>query len=234
MSEITTMQTGQEFAITANIAAIIVSALVAVYLLRLWYRQENRIYTDLPLMFGITFASMAMNALIQTLTLTEIVPATMDVFRIRALVISGSAFPLLGALLNIWLPRIQKYHVHIMASLIAYWVLISIIGPSESFVMTLLIPLLLVFTVGMMITFAITWRTGRLKEVRSDLMILTLLIGFLSQIMRVPMTAIGLDFIPISIAAMSAVIGGLALANPWYHQKQAQTTPELVEVGVYE
>ena len=221
------MQTGQELAITANIAAIIVSALVAVYLLWLWYRQENRIYTDLPLMFGITFASMAMNALIQTLTLTEIVPATMDVFRIRALVISGSAFPLLGALLNIWLPRFQKYHVHIMVSLIAYWVFISIIGPSESFVMTLLIPL-------MMITFAITWRTGRLKEVRSDLMILTLLIGFVSQIIRVPMTTIGLDFIPISITAMSAVIGGLALANPWYHQQQAQTTPELVEVGVYE
>ena len=228
------MQTGQELAIIANIAAIIVSTLVAVFLLRLWYRQENRIYTDLPLMFGITFASMAMNALIQSLTLTEIIPATMDVFRVRALVISGSAFPLLGALLNIWLPRFQRYHLHIMAALIAYWVVISLFGPTESFVMTLLIPLLLVFTFGMMITFAITWKTGRLKEVRSDLMILTLLIGFVSQIIRVPMTSIGLEFIPISIAAFSAVIGGLALANPWYHQKQAHSTPKLVEVGVYE
>ncbi len=228
------MQTGQELAITANIAAFIVSAAVAAFLLRLWYRQENKIYTDLPLMFGITFASMALNALIQAITISEIIGATMDIFRIRALVISGSAFPLLGALLNIWLPKYQKHHVQIMLSLIGYWILVSVLGPTEALVMSLLIPLLLVFTIGMMVTFSITWKTGRLEEVRSDLMVLTLLIGFVSQVIRVPMTSMGLDFIPISIAALSAVIGGFALANPWYHQKQARAKIEShsVVVGV--
>jgi uncharacterized membrane protein len=121
-----------------------------------------------------------------------------------------------------------------MIGLIAYWVIVSLFGPTEEVVMSLLIPLLLIFTVGMMITFGITWKTGRLKEVRSDLMILTMLIGFVSQIIRVPMTSAGLEFIPISIAAISAVIGGLALANPWYHQDQSRPMDEVIEVGVYE
>ena len=215
------MQTGIELALGANLLGSIISGLVAIYLLNLWNRQEQRLYTDLPLIFSITFISMAFNAMMQYLTIGGLLPDTMDVFRLRAVVISGSALPLLAALLNIWLPRIEKYHTRLMILSMAYWLLVSIIGTSQALIMSFLIPLLLIFSLGMLITFGITWKTGRLKEVRSDLMMLSLAIGFISQALKLPLQSLGLDWFVVSIAAMTAVIAAVALANPWYHRSLA-------------
>jgi len=87
--------------------------------------------------------------------------------------------------------------------------------------MSLLIPLLLIFSLGMLTTFGITWKTGRLKEVRSNLMMLSLAIGFISQALKLPLQSLGLDWFIVSIAAMTAVIAAVALANPWYHRSLA-------------
>jgi hypothetical protein len=78
----------------------------------------------------------------------------------------------------------------------------------------------------MVVTFAITWKTGRLKEVRSDLMIVSLLIGFISQVIKVPFQTAGLDWIPVSIAAMSGVIAAVALSNPWFYRRNGKIIVE--------
>jgi hypothetical protein len=135
--------------------------------------------------------------------------------------ISGSALPLLAALLAIWLPRFQHRHAQIMLLSIAYWFTISLIGPTEVFIMALLIPLLLAFSFGMIVTFAITWKTGRLQEVRSDLMVVSIGLGFVSQAIKIPMQAAGFDWVILSIAALTAVLAGIALYNPWFRRQQA-------------
>ena len=212
------MQTGIELALVANLASSLISGLVAIYLLNLWNRQEQKLYTDLPLIFSITFISMALNAMMQYLTIGGLLPDTMEVFRLRSVIISGSALPLLVALLNIWLPRIERYHTRIMIASITYWLLVSILGNSQSLIMSLLIPLLLIFSLGMLVTFGITWKTGRLKEVRSDLMVLSLAIGFISQALKIPLQAAGFDWFVVSVAALTAVIAAIALSNPWYRR----------------
>ena len=156
----------------------------------------------------------------QYLILGGILPDTMEVFRIRAIVISGSALPLLVAVLNIWLPRIEKYHTRITILSIIYWVIVALLGPSQTMIMSLLIPLLLAFSLGMLLTFGITWKTGRLQEVRSDLMIVSLAIGFISQLLKIPLQTMGLDWLVVSVAAMTDVIAGIALTNPWYYRSQ--------------
>jgi len=216
-----------ELALGANLVSSLVSALVAIFLLHLWYRQENRIYTDLPLVFSITFISMALNAMLQYLTIGGLVPDSMETFRLRAMFISGSALPLLAALLNIWLPRIERYHLRIMILSIVYWTGVSLFGPTDVLIMSLLIPLLLIFSLGMLVTFAITWKTGRLKEVRSELMVVSLAIGFVSQALKLPLQAAGFDWLVVSIAAMTAVIAAVALANPWYRRNLSHTSVAL-------
>jgi hypothetical protein len=216
------MQTGLELAIMANIASAIVSLGVVVFLLRHWLRLQVRLYTDLPLLFAIMFSSLAFNTTLQALTLSGMIENTLAVFRLRALIIMGSALPLLAALLVIWLAKYQKYHKRIMIVAIALWFSIALISPTETLILLLLIPPLLVFDLGMVVTFAVTWKTGRLKEVRSDLMIVSLLIGFVSQVIKVQFQAADLDWIPISIAAMSGVLAAIALSNPWFYRKNGR------------
>lgn len=220
------MQTGLELAIMANIASAIVSTGVVVFLVRHWLQQQARLYTDLPLLFAIMFFSMAFNTTLQALTLSGLIENTMAVFRLRSLIIMGSALPLLAALLVIWLARYQKYHKRIMVAAIGLWFIISLYSPTETMVLSLLIPPLLVFDLGMVVTFAITWKTGRLKEVRSDLMIVSLLIGFVSQVIKVPFQSAGFDWIPVSIAAMSGVMAALALTNPWFYRSNGKIITE--------
>jgi hypothetical protein len=113
-----------------------------------------------------------------------------------------------------------------MLTSIILWIVICIFSPNETLILTLLIPSLLVFDLGMVVTFAITWKTGRLKEVRSDLMIVSLLIGFVSQIIKMPFQEAGMDWIPVTIAAMSGVLAAIALTNPWFYRKNGETSVE--------
>jgi hypothetical protein len=91
-------------------------------------------------------------------------------------------------------------------------------GGSEQLVMVMTIPVILVLGIMMMATFVVTWRTGRLKEVRSDLMIISVPFGMLSQILRVPFISTPFFYIPDVLLTISMVGTALALANPWYHR----------------
>ncbi len=200
-----------------SILAMAISAIVAVYLFILWYRQENRLLTDLPLLFSITFFAMTFNMLLQILPTMNIMPMTMELFRLRTLVICGSAFPLIAALLHIWLPRYEQYHRKFMIVLAAYWVAVALFGPTQAAIMTLLIPVLLIPILGMTATFAITWKTDRLKEVRSDLMAVALILVLISQLTKIPLLSTSLAFIPDLLTSFGSIIAAVGLANPWFH-----------------
>lgn len=200
----------------SSIVAAVISFLLSGYLFKVWYDQSGRLYTDLPLMFGFTFFGQSLNTLIQGLSLSGFIPSNMTVFRVRALVICATAFPLLGALLNIWLSKFKQHHVKIMGILIVYWTLVSIFAPSENIIMLLLIPFLIVLMIGLAATFFITWRTQRLKEVRSDLLLLSILLVLISQLFRIPLLDLGLGFISDTLNVGATLVATIALTNPWF------------------
>jgi len=227
------MQAGAELVLVSSIATILFSAVISVYLGRQWYRQEVRLITDLPLVFAISFVSQTLNMIILTLPNLGVLAPSMELFRLRSVIISGATVPVLGALLQIWAPSIQKYHNRLVYILLIYWVSIALFGVTEQFVMIMTIPVIIGLGIMMMCTFVVTWRTGRLKEVRSDLMIISVLFGMASQIMRVPLISTAFFYIPDVLLTISMVVGALALTNPWYHRERKikeEEAPQLAAV----
>jgi hypothetical protein len=212
------MQVGTDLVLVSSLATIVISAVISIYLGRQWYRQQARLITDLPLVFAISFVSQTLNMTILTLPNLGLLAPSMELFQLRSVIISGATVPILGALLQIWAPSIQKYHNRLVYLLLIYWVSIVLFGGSEQLVMVMTIPVILVLGIMMMATFVVTWRTGRLKEVRSDLMIISVPFGMLSQILRVPFISTPFFYIPDVLLTISMVGTALALANPWYHR----------------
>jgi len=162
----------------------------------------------------------AFNIAIVTLQHIGILPATMIFFRIRTIGIGGSIIPIFGAILQIWAPSIQRYHNRLVYLLSLYWLGIDFFVPIETLIMSLLIPVLVILGLMMMFTFIITWRTGRLKEVRSELMVLSVLFGMASQVLRVPLLTTSLFYLPDVLLAISMVLTAIAFGNPWYNREK--------------
>ena len=227
------MQIGTDLVLLSSMATVVIAISLSGYLGRKWFSQKVRLLTDLPLVFAIAFLGQAFNIAIVTLQHIGILPATMIFFRIRTIGIGGSIIPIFGAILQIWAPSIQRYHNRLVYLLTLYWLGIDSLMPSETLIMSLLIPVLVVLGIMMMFTFIITWRTGRLKEVRSDLMVVSVLFGMASQILRVPLLATSLFYIPDVLLTISMVLTALAFANPWYHREtKSQSEVPVHLIGV--
>ena len=214
------MQTGTELVLISNFITILISASVGTYLLKLWLHQSTRLLTDLPLVFAITTTSQAIQTFVLALPYTGLIEPSMVLFRLRSIIIGGSIIPLVGAVLQIWLPRIQKYHNRILAAVTIYWVSIAIFGTTESIIMTLTIPIIVIVALMMMVTFTITWKTGRLKEVRSEAMIAAIPFALVSQISRVPLLTTPFFYISDIFLALSLLITVFAFPNPWRRKEQ--------------
>ncbi|MHA1863830.1 MAG: hypothetical protein ACTSWA_08680 [Candidatus Thorarchaeota archaeon] len=190
------MQLGTEIVIFSSVSIVIISAIVGTYFLRIWFKQSARLITDLPLVFAIMTISQAFQNVIVALQNLGIIDDSLMFFKLRSLIIAGSIIPLFGAVLQIWLPRIQRYHTRILIGLSAYWGVAAIFGASSAFIMTLTIPLILISGIMMMVTFIITWKTGRLKEIRSSVIVLSIPFAMASQVLRVPLLGTPLFYLP--------------------------------------
>lgn len=210
------MQVITDLTLYSGIAASCLAATLAVYLIVLWLRQENRILTDLPLMFGIVFIAHASNQFIVLLSESGLLEMTLEVFKIRALIVGGIALPLVGVLLHIWLPRIRRHHMKILGLVTLYWVIVVLFGFSQNLIMILHLPVIIAFMGGMVLTFAITWKTGRLKEVRSDLMVFSAILSLVGQMGLVTLLAMGLAVAWSILMVVATLCATLALVNPWY------------------
>lgn len=219
------MQIGTDLVLLSSMATVVIALFLTTYLGRKWLSQEVRLITDLPLVFAIAFVGQAFNIMIVTLQHTGLLPPTMLFFRIRTVGIGGSIIPIFGAILQIWAPSIQRYHNRMVYALALYWLVIDFFVATETLIMTLLIPVLIILGTMMMFTFIITWRTGRLKEVRSELMIISVLFGMSSQILRVPLLSTTLFYLPDVLLTISMVLTAIAFANPWY-QREIKTPLE--------
>ena len=228
------MQTGTELVILSSLATIALSGTVGVYLLRLWRGQATRLMTDLPLVFAITTMAQAVQIFIGQAPNYGLIQASMELFRVRATIICFSIVPVLGALLQIWAPRIQKYHNRIVLLASTILVGIALFAPTEEIIMILIIPWILVLGVVMLLTFMITWKTGRLKEVRSDLMIVSVLFGMASQALRVPLLGSAFFYVPDVLFMFSMLFIAIAFGNPWYRRengrKVSTASPTEIEV----
>jgi MFS family permease len=189
--------------------------------------------TDLPLVFAIAFITQAFNILILTLPNVGLLQPSMILFRMRTILIGGSVVPILGALLQIWVPSTERYHNRLVLVFTLYWVSVALLGPTEEIVMVMCIPLMLILGVMMMLTFIVTWRTGRLKEVRSDLMIISVLLGMASQVLRVPLMSTGLFYVPDVLLMLSMLVTAVAFANPWYKRNHKVRYRESSEYPLY-
>ena len=219
------MQIGTDLVLLSSMATVVIAVSLSGYLGRKWLSQENRLITDLPLVFAIAFVGQAFNIAILTLQHIGLLPATMLFFRIRTIGIGASIIPIFGAILQIWAPSIQRYHNRMVFLLALYWLGIDFLVASETLIMSLLIPVLVINGLIMMATFIITWRTGRLKEVRSELMVLSVLFGLASQVLRVPLLATSLFYVPDVLLMISMILTAVAFGNPWYNRGK-KTKPE--------
>jgi hypothetical protein len=210
------MQVFTDLSLFTGIAASVLAAALAAYLIVLWFRQKNRLLTDLPLMFGIVFIAHAMNQSIVLLSESGILEMTLEVFKIRALIVGGIALPLVGVLLHIWMPRIRRHHMRILGLVTLYWIIVVFFGFTQNMIMLLHLPVIIIFMGGMVLTFAITWKTGRLKEVRSDLMVFSAVLSLVGQMTLVTLLSMGLAAVWSILTLVATLCATLALVNPWY------------------
>jgi hypothetical protein len=218
------MQLTIDLASFANLSTSVFSIIIAVFLITVWSRQKNHLYTDLPLLFGVMFLAQAVNSIVRTLPTLGIVESSLLLFRLRTLVILAEVFPLTLVALHIWLPRIRNRYSRVLAVLALYWVAVTALAPSESLIMLLCIPILLVLDFTMIATFSITWKTGRLKEVRSGLMVSGFVLGFVSQLFT---SMVLLDNV---LLALATGIMTVAVINPWFRRGHPPTA-KLVETS---
>jgi hypothetical protein len=85
-------------------------------------------------------------------------------------------------------------------------------------IMLLHLPVILTFMGGMVLTFAITWKTGRLKEVRSDLMVFSAVLSLIGQMSLVVLLSMGLAAVWSILTVVATLLATLALVNPWYNR----------------
>ena len=224
------MQVGTEFVVLSGILTIILSVTMSVFLGWKWYKQKVRLMTDLPLVFAISGICQTLNMLLLTLPNIGVLEPSMELFRLRSMVIGGAIVPILGAILQIWTPSYQKYHKRFVILLTLYWFSIALLGASEAIIMILTIPVLLAISIVMMVTFMITWKTGRLKEVRSELIIVSVFFMMASQILRVPFMTTSLFYIPDLLLAASMICIALGIANPWYFRSKNNRPDESQQI----
>jgi hypothetical protein len=212
-----------DLAFYSDLTVVFAAFAVSLYLYNLWYKQNNRLWTDLPLMFSIVFMAHAVKQIIITMTTIGLLESTLDIFRLRGLAVGGIALPMVGVLLHIWLPKIRKHHLRIMALVTIYWVAVALLGPSETIIQLHHLPVIVIFMGGMVLTFTITWKTGRLKEVRSDLMVVSTLLSLVGQVAMIPLMDAGLSLVSGLIAVIATVTAAVALSNPWYRRSIIST-----------
>ncbi|MHA1859439.1 MAG: hypothetical protein ACTSUU_08350 [Candidatus Thorarchaeota archaeon] len=208
------MQIPIDVTVTISIVASLLSMLLSIELILIWRSYENRLLTDLPLLFGLSFIFQGVNMLMQTLVLAGVFPDTLDFLRVRACVIYFVMTPPLPGLLQIWAHKYKRYHSRVLLAYTVYWFVVVVLAPSAVVLMGLLYPIMMIPGIGFIITFAITWRTRRLKEIRSDLALLGLIVIIVSQSLKIPLRHLGLSFVSDILNAIGIFVGGLAFILP--------------------
>ncbi len=218
-----------------SVSAALFSIAVSVYLLFLWSSYPNRLMTDLPLLFGLSFAFQGLNSLVQALIADGSIPDTLEVLRLRAIVVLLTVLPMFVATLVIWAHRYRRYHRRAVVAFVSYWLLVDALAPTQAILLGLLIPLMMVVLVVLLTTFIVTWRTGRLKEVRSDLMALALVLIVLSQAVRVPLLNSGLSYVPVLINAVATILAISSFVIPRLGKGSAspEENAAVVTAGAY-
>ena len=200
-----------------TVLTIAFGTILAAYLFRVYFKQEVRLSSDLPLIFGMTFAGLGGIMVLQLLFRTGILEETLDLFRLRAISIGLMALPMLWALLNIWANAYKHRHVHVMVGIIGYWLVCSFLGTSTMIIMALLLPVMLILGMGLVLTFIVTWKTGRLQEIRSGIAAIGLSLMLLSQVLR---AVVELTMFVDLIIAVSLLVITIALVNPWKQKEE--------------
>lgn len=219
-----------EVVFVSSAMSTIVSMIVSTYLIHKWYNQKTRLPFDLPLMFGIVFVASAVSQFIKSSQMVGILPATLEIFRVRSLVIAWIFLPWALVLMRIMWPSGARWHMRLWAVLTAVTIGISLFAPSQAIIQNYQTTWILVVIIGVIITFAITWKTGRLKEVRSELVLLGSFLAIISQIGQIMWASAGLAWIADVITVLSITAYTLALINPWYKSEPASLPPETVYV----
>ncbi|MFW9921544.1 MAG: hypothetical protein ACFFED_18230 [Candidatus Thorarchaeota archaeon] len=223
------MQLAIEITFWSGILAGVIAILGGVYLANLWRKQSTRLLTDLPLVFAFSFILQGVNMFILSSMNAGILPDTLEVFKMRTFVIGGSVFPFLTIILHIWASKFSRYFKHVISTLMIYWTIVTILGTTQSLIMVLVLPIMMVVMFGMIFTFAVTYRTGRLQEVRSGLILIAMSFMAFSQLTKVTLMAMGLSFIADTATVIGSILIVLAVANPWKprSREKNESVPEI-------
>lgn len=126
----------------------------------------------------------------------------------------GTSEILLYTTLFIWDTRFKHRHPHILLVVGAYWSAVALLAPTAAIIMTLTIPILLAGFIGLLGTFIATWKTERLKEIRSDLLVVSILCLIATQVLKVPLASTGLSYLPDAVSAFGIFLAIIAFLIP--------------------
>ncbi|TFG08096.1 hypothetical protein EU522_00110 [Candidatus Thorarchaeota archaeon] len=220
------MQT--EIAFISSGLSTIVSTILATYLIQKWYHQKARLPFDLPLMFGVVFVASALSQLFKSATLIGFIPDTLEMFRLRTFVIAWVYIPWSLVLMRILWPSGEKWHIRLWGMLTAVSVGVSLFAPTQAIMQTYHTVWILIIIIGVIVTFSVTWKTGRLKEVRSELVVIASILAVISQVGQIIWAAAGLTWIGDVFTVFSVTLYTIALINPWYKREVASPILEPV------
>lgn len=219
-----------EIAFISSGLSTIVSTILATYLIHKWYHQKARLPFDLPLMFGVVFVASALSQFFKSATLIGFLPDTLEMFRVRTLIIAWVYIPWSLVLMRIMWPSGEKWHMRLWGILTAVSIGVSFFAPTQAIMQAYHTVWILIIIIGVIVTFAITWKTGRLKEVKSELVVLASILAVISQVGQIVWAPAGMTWMGDVFTVFSVTFYTVALINPWYRKEMTSPIPEPVYV----
>jgi hypothetical protein len=173
----------------------VVEISIGLLLLRGWIKTVPRFTSDLPFIMGICTLFTGTGEGIDALFDSEVIPYTLELFKIRyvAMGLAGGFF--LFALTNIWLRQRQILNRAIPLVFGVGWITAILIADSRVQIYTFSVPFLVGIFIPFVTTFAMCYLYKRLPEVHSLLIVGGMVAIMIGQSTKAFMMGLGLAWI---------------------------------------
>jgi hypothetical protein len=207
-----------------EILKVVVMILIGCILLAKWFRGTNRYYTDMPFLFGIALLFAAAGESLDVLMDLSILPSELVIFKIRTTIVAFTLIFYLITTVLIWLNDRPRLGVVIIVSYLVVLLVVIWLAPEINLVRLWVMPLLFALFIVFVATFILAWYWKRLPDVHGLVMAIGVIIALFGQVLKVPLSSVGLTWVSeiIDLVGLSILALGL-LIKPGY-AKQPQIT----------
>ncbi|MHA1916712.1 MAG: hypothetical protein ACTSUV_00140 [Candidatus Ranarchaeia archaeon] len=178
-----------------EVAKAITELVLGFVLINKWKKSFNRMYTDLPFLFGLSIVMVGLGESMDAVMDLGLIMYSVEIFKIRWLFLVAMMGFMLFALTNIWIHNRKVLKTIIPVLFSGSWLLISLILPDRASLYQVLIIYLGVFLVPFVITFSLLYIHKRLPEVNSGMLLLGIFIMMIGQFSKSAFLLIGILWI---------------------------------------